>query len=237
MSTLYMLMGIGFAIVALAVVLAPLVWAGYRIYANGSVWSLTRRVGTIVLGVFGTFVVGVGIVVVMFVIGVSFQPFSSNDIRDYHSTIEYYRFSEHVRHFPTSVDTSRVLSFERWKSTLPDLSSKVSLHMRLTKEQAKRIHAVADRQAQWVITWADSAGTEQRITERDNHLTNDLPSRTYLTMFLRREPASDYIGYVFSAQPYRRGTETATSQIGHVYGIAFHKHRREVIYWTFEWTY
>ena len=65
-----MLMITGAVIAAVAVVLAPLVWAGYRIYANWSVWSLTRRVGTIVLSVFGTFVVGVGIMMVMFVIEV-----------------------------------------------------------------------------------------------------------------------------------------------------------------------
>ncbi|WP_022835377.1 hypothetical protein [Salisaeta longa] len=164
----------------------------------------------------------------------------TTDIEDYEDTLAAWYDSTKVAHFPPTVAKQQVRQFRSYRYHFPDIHHQILLVIDVSPERAQTIYQEADPKAAYVVTWRDSTSNKPVVLE---HRSGVKPSKAPLRLprFANDSAsASNYVGYFFKAQPHRYGDpdldgEDAGPQQDEVaYGIAFHKSRSRVLYWS-EW--
>ena len=228
----------GFIAAAILVLTGPSLWLLMQLYRK---WDNISRggVATRILGLIawpGVALTGMFILASVF----SGDPLAfTTNIDEYEHTLDSWHDTTEVSHFPPTVADQQVRQFRTVRIDFPDIAHQVLLVLDVSPERAQEVYQMADQEAAYVVTWRDSVSVPV-VREHRSGPDPDRASLRFPSFASDSTSAANYVGYFFKAQPYRYGDpeldgeNAGPAQNEIIYGIAFHKSRSRVMYWS-EW--
>lgn len=221
------------------VLIGPSLWLLVQLYRK---WDDISRGGAAgrILGVIAwPGVALIGLIILAFLFSDSDPLAITTDIDEYEHTLDSWYDPTHVAHFPPTVADQQVRQFRTRRIDFPDIAHQVLLVVDVSPERAQEVYQIADREAAYVVTWRDSTSVPVVRAHRSGPPPDAAPLR-FPSFVSDSTSAANYVGYFFKAQPYRYGDpemdgeNAGPAQNEVIYGIAFHKSRSRVMYWS-EW--
>ena len=223
---LFMAAYIAYIVVLVSIFIGPSAWllvSLYRTWGKASVWGRAGRlIGAVVWPV-------IAIRLLAFIALLGGQGHDYADVSDYTRALNTNYDDSHVAHFPGQVSEEHVHDFYARNIYFPDVTYYMHIAVDGPLQQAETVHEEADERAAYVVTWTDSTSTPVILAHRSGPSPGDVPLDFPASRFSSLSQAN-YIAYFFEAQPNQQTAEPNANHL--TYGIAFHKSRPRVLYWS-----